>query len=289
MTCVLSAGSAVSTIGGKVNLMSSCVGLWRLNDVAASTVVLDASGQGNNGVLNDDNDTPGDATAEHSATSGNPPYLVSALTFDGTDDHVTTADFQSTLRGSFSISLWAKATTWGDQIRDLVGYCWRSAGNDYEAYIRMPDGIFQRRIKFDCESFADGIDNSIITDTAVLVDGAWNHIVCVANATTGFQGIYHNGILVKNNMSFSGGMPGFLTGGSTMCIGASRVPEGPQYFFAGTIDVVMFFSRAITAPEVEFLFNGGTKPYTTHAGYGTERRTNIYNPISGLVKNWSLK
>lgn len=265
--------------------MSSCVGLWRFNDVVASAVVLDASGQGNNGVLSDDNDTPGDTTAEHSATSGNPPYLVSALTFDGIDDHVTTADFQSVLRGSFSISLWAKAATWPVADNSLLGYYRESGPHENNMYIYV---YHSGKIGFDCSSGADSLSYSILSDV-VLTNGQWSHIVCVANAISGFLVIYHNGVLVKSGSGFSGGMPSFVTDGLSMIIAGDRGEVDAQYFFAGTIDVVMFFSRAITAPEVEFLFNGGTKPYTVHAGYGTERRTNIYNPISGSIKNWSLK
>ncbi len=221
-------------------LANGCIAHWKFNE-GSGTAVADWVG-GNDGTIQN----PAGSAWSAGVING-------AYTFDGVGAYLPTADFQSVLRGSFTISLWAKAATWPVADNSLLGYYRNSGPNENNMFIYV---YHVGKIGFECSSGADGL-SSILLSGVVLTNGQWSHIVCVANATTGFQGIYHNGVLVKSGSGFSGGMPNFVTDGLTMVVAGDRGEEDAQYFFAGTIDNVTLWNRALTFGEVEILYNNG--------------------------------
>ena len=83
---------------GWVDLLSSCVGHWKMNDNAASTTVLDSSGNGKNGTLSR---TPRYCIPQRQST-----VLNGALTFNGTSDYVDVGNVIGT--GAYTKVAWVK-------------------------------------------------------------------------------------------------------------------------------------------------------------------------------------
>lgn len=174
------------------------------------------------------------------------------LHFDGVDEYVDIADFQSLFRGSFSICCWAYSADWSVGQGYLIGYRRLQGGLKH----RVNFEVYGNGIYFDCECEPDGIDNQQYGN--VLVDGEWAFVVGTANAITGKQCLYYNGILIDSDVtSVLGGMPSFDTNGLVMPIGSIMGDTVASNFFGGLIDNVMLFNRAISLEEIKALYNNG--------------------------------
>ncbi len=260
-------GAGISAFGGRVNLMPSIVAHWRLNDNEANPNVLDATGD--NTLAWQHGNTNSDA-----ATSGNPPYLTRALSFTSANSD-SAGDFTLTTSlalSSFSISGWFKSDgTSGGNALDILSLF--DASNNQEVLLetRDSDQFFLVRIN----------NNNAHTGYTGLATpaGVWHHFVVTYTGTGG--DIYIDGVDVDNLDN-----EGAIATITRAWIGSSGNSSG---FFQGDIDNIMIFDKILSAAEIAYLFNGGVKPYSVHSGYGTERRTNVFNPIGGGIKNWSLK
>ena len=264
-------GAGVSAFGGTVNLMPSCVGQWRLNDALATTNVLDTSGQGNDGTL-----VGGDYTTDKSGSSGNPPYLNRAMTLNGTDDYIATDAIQIHDEAQYSISFWFKASGASDASRIY------SNGSSAST---TPSFLFlwgQNRLKLFIRDDGGAVQESSTTlTTNSVADSVWHHFVYTDN--NGSWNSYVDGSFNETGSYTKNAKTLNLT---TIGAVAKATPSG---FYTGGIDNVMIFNEVLNTAEIAYLRNGGVKPYSVHSGYGTERRTNVFNPIGGGIRNWSLK
>ncbi len=237
----------LTTYGG-----SGCVGHWKLNDNDWSTVVADASGNGNHGTAQ--------RKTVHLHTNGK---TNGAFNQNGTTDYIDTGDpFQSTFRDSFSVSCVVKPDDGHPAGQEFLFALRDSVGPDSRVRLSiMDDG----GVTFQYQT--EGVTASAVSAAALFSDGAetWHHIVAVADSTIqgiGGMKIYFDGVEVSLDGVFNGDTSGvtfsIFTSSQNPFIGAyNNAGGGADGFFAGGVDNVRLFNRALTAAEISALYNSG--------------------------------
>jgi hypothetical protein len=243
-----------------MDLTPYLVAHWKMNDNAASTVVLDSSGNGYNGT----------AQQNTSAlyTTGK---INGALTFNGTRDYINTNDtFQSTFRDSFSVNLWCKAT---DGITGVYQNLFNADRVAPEHFVEL--GI-RATGKFHSLYKVSGALRYAEEDNPSFIDGEndWKMLTMVAtkiSATTGNIAIYANGVLRKQgttgNIIFAN-----YTNPYNPYIGVyNRAGDTRVEWFEDSLDNVMIFNKALSQEEITYLYN---------FGYGTEDLSSGNNTLT---------
>ncbi len=189
-------------------------GVWHLKEdpvVAGPGGMIDSSGTGNHG------------TDEVNPVQ-TPGQINGSLSFDGTlDRDVLIPDNASLqLATNMTISGWARTTSADGSARLIVAK-WKALNSNYWLG------------KLDATSMAFGIDggpnaNCLLT---FVNDGAWHHVVGVADASAGQIRIYVDGVERGNNPSYDGASE---TGTSEVRIG--RSPGATLQDWNGGIDEV---------------------------------------------------
>ena len=150
---------------------------------------------------------------------------IGSLSFDGVDDRVTVAHNASLTPAAITISAWIKPATDGVTKR----------------IIDKNPGYLIRRLTNGAVQFIPGFINS----NATAPSGAWTHIVITADSTG--TNWYINGVLDKVTST------AYAPSGT-----ASLVFGGNLDFYAGDLDDVRIYNRALTATEVTALYNSGS-------------------------------
>jgi len=206
----------------------------------SGTITADTSGNGNDGTIN------GGAVFS-TGKSG------AGLSFDGTDDYVSIPCMNY---NEISISAWfyknANDTTNADTI--FGGWKWNSdiqsnEGFDIRFYKNNPDTIDFCLITEDASGTRTKMTASSNLGSST---GAWHHVVCTYNQSTGEQKLYINGALATTETHPAGNTIVPLSSYSDMRIGHSRVNNG---YFNGKIDEVYVYDRALNDQEVQNLYN----------------------------------
>ena len=222
---------------GWTNLALSCSGYWKMNDNAADTTVLDASGNGMNGTA-----------MRNTSVLHTTGKIDGALTFNGTSDYVDVGNVVGT--GAYTKVAWVKRTT--------------AAGNFYNNIISSDTQSnffwipYHQGYKL---TAGHNLDYYVVQDSVAIPADDNYYFVAVTfdpcNATTGRMVLYKNGVQVDeaNNVvipiaSTKTYIGRFLTG----------------YYFGGSIDNAMVFNRALTAAEIAALYNGGNGTEDIDAG-----------------------
>ena len=240
---------------------NNVAGHWKLNDNLPDTVVTDSGPNGNTGTL------VGGANTEDNTIAGK---INAAQQFDGAVDYVDTNDpFQSTFRDSFSVSLWVKPD---DGQPASLEYYWGVAdttGANSQMYLILDtDGTL--RIQY----LSEGGTPVDLSSTTALADGAaseWTHAVLTMtpSGTGADTALYVNSVLEASGTASNVNMSSFSSTRHPY-IGGRNVDGvlfGP---FAGGIDNVMLFNKALTQAEIDVLYN---------AGNGTELVPTTYTAI----------
>ena len=270
----------VNTSGGFDNLNSDLVGYWTFDgaDVDWATgAVTDRSGSGNNGTVSG----LGTTTASTEGVSGQ------ALEFDGSDDYVTIADTDTLTFGNdtvdepFSFSLWVKLNAF-DALGGLIGKWNAQAGTN--EWVAFTSNTVNGDVRFILRDASTGGDIEALTG-AVLSLNTWAHVVGTYDGSESQSGlvIYVNGTTVASTNSVSGSYTAMENTSNNVDIGRFIDGGGVVDDINGTLDEVRVYSRALTASEVEVLYNQ-TKPArnvvnktVTRGGLG-----------SGLVGHWTF-
>lgn len=176
----------------------------------------DESGNGNNGTII--GATP---TADrHGAPD-------SAYSFDGVDDYVRINDSPSlNITGDFTVSAWIRTTAVGKIV----------FSNMLE--ISPHDG-YSFRLNNDGTMYVISGDVALLDNVPVNI-GTWRHVAVTLTGGTGR-------IYVDGHLDLAGplGAPTSFSGDQT--IGASYTP---YYWFAGDMDDVQVYNRALSPPEI---------------------------------------
>ncbi len=201
-------------------LTSGMVGYWSFNgqDISGTTA-YDRSGQGNNGTINGAKPDGG--------------KVGQALSFNGTNNSVTTS--LNTQFNDFTVSLWFKD--------DGV----------IQTYERLVDknyvgGFWLGRNGSTANSWGGGILESSgpYGIFGTFPDGRWNHLVSVRSGTSHI--LYANGVQVNSNTVASTALD---TTAVTIGNGTTNQAGGM------IIDEVRIYNRALSAQEVQLLYNLG--------------------------------
>lgn len=245
-------------------LEDGLVGHWKLNEASGPTAADSATG----------ND--GTYTNSPTPTAG---YYNNALEFSGntganaTNDRLAIGDpADGSLdfgTNSFSYGLWLYATgsvgtydmpwTKGGGCVGCRGYDMEFGSGSWTTYIG--DG--------------DEVNTSTVSASPIL--NAWTHVMVVVDRPASKHNTYVNGALVTSDtISATFGSVDTTT---VATIGAS---SSGAYPFLGMIDDVRVYNRALTADEVDLLYNGGQSCGDSFGACSTAGQKN-YDPTDGSV------
>ena len=209
------------------------VAWWKLNDNAATDVVVDSIGS-NTGTASANTDTK--------SVVG---VVNRALIFDAADDEVncgSDSSIDDIFDGGATVSLWLLSSGRGQNNEGIaIGKLgWTLGMIDDTTTIQFTQG------------FSLNVGSWQITITA----GVWQHLIVVYDSRSSNNNpiAYLNGVLVAATETSEpdGNTPEDAS--EALVIGDNRVSDRS---WDGKIDNVMLFTRELTAKEVKYLYHGG--------------------------------
>ncbi|MHC4457121.1 MAG: LamG domain-containing protein [Planctomycetota bacterium] len=233
------------------SMATHCVGHWKMNDNAANAAVSDCSGGGNHGTFNDPTGDPN--TDQHCVTG----KINAALSFDGSDDFVDVGYVIGD--GAYTKAAWVKRQG-GVQNNIISADAW--------SHVLWAPSSYSFKLSAGHNYHEPGGGHDLVQDSETL-DEAW-HFVAVTfdpDVESGKMVLYKDGAAVDeaNNVP-------------TQLLGKTYIGQFlTDYNFEGSIDNVMIFDKALTAEEIQTLYNGGQ---------GTE---NPFLTVVSIVMNGSFE
>lgn len=208
---------------------TNLVGWWTFNEGSGTVSTADLSGRGNTAFL----------TNSPAWTNG---IAGSALRFNGVSTFLslgTNIDFPA--GSSLTLCAWVRCEANNtSSFQGIIAK--RPSSPSYQFGLNFNNTTFQ--VYTTGSSGVQAFSYALPTNT-------WVHVVGVFSATSA-TAFYTNGVLF-GTLGSGGGISG-NTGGYTM-IGSSI--NGNTEPFAGTIDDVRIYNRALTATEISQLYNNG--------------------------------
>lgn len=204
---------------------------WKMNDAAATTDVVDATGNGHTGTASANTDTLTVAGKIGTALE----FVTASSRYVSVPDH---DDLDLTAGGT--IAMWVK---WDGTfvITDARNPRLFDRVEDPQVCL-IAGGAIQMRMA----GAASGRDTR--TSTGVLVAGQWTHVACVFGQA---KAIYVNGV-DRTETRGDSRLP-TLTGGSF--IGSRNTVGG---FFGGVLDDVRIYKRPLSVQEIQAIYNSGS-------------------------------
>ena len=232
-------------------LLENLVAHYKMNDTAASTVVIDSQGTSN-------------GTSQRNTSLMTTAGIVNtALDFDGTNDWVNcNTNFLTILKADFTVCLWLKPDDGNIDINseDIFGSYTANPLSSMFTIYHSDNDIYINYKTADVGLFPGPL---YMSSTDAFTDGAQDwHFVVIA--------IYQNGAVVSgklwiNDTLVEGSseamvMTGFTDSGNLLIGQANMDLLGPAagFEFAGPIDNVMVFDKALSDDEVAFIYNSGS-------------------------------
>ena len=207
------------------SLASGLVGHWTFDgQYLTTTTSTDTSGSGNNGTL-----TGGPVPT--------PGRLGQALSFDGVDDCVLAAGTAGgyTNSQSHTYAFWMYPTNVSDT------YNWAFYGGSTSLILASNHPRF----------FYNAGSSYVIDTLTTIALNTWYHVVASYDATTNKVTFYVNGLPTTTS-----GALGTWTSSGGSDVGSYSGCPGSNYF-NGSLDDVRVYSRALSANEVQQLYNLG--------------------------------
>jgi concanavalin A-like lectin/glucanase superfamily protein/putative esterase len=214
--------------GAPVSPVENDVAYWKF-DEGSGTTAADSSGNGNVATLNG----PTWASGE----------IGGALNFDGVNDYVSVPDASSLDNTSaLTIAFWVKPTILDGSPRGIVSK--RTAPSIQDAYsVFFSTG---NRLFVDIDT-----SNDRFSTNTVFLTNTWYHVAVTYDGTLALASrvnVYVNGVRDKTAGETSASIPNY---GSSLTLGKLG---GTTSYFAGSLDDVRIYNRALTATEVSSLF-----------------------------------
>jgi predicted alpha-1,6-mannanase (GH76 family) len=200
------------------------LGWWPL-DASSGTVAVDASGNGNNGTVNE-------------ASWNTDGEMNGCLNFNGSNSDV---QINNPVSADSSISFWVKTTQTGG-----TGQWYRGAGLVDGDAPGVADDFGAALVG---GKFAFGIgnpDTTLLSNTAIN-DGAWHLCVATRQQEAGAIHVYVDGVLQATDPANKN----TLNASAKLLFGA--IASGGGYF-NGSLDDVKIFGRALSSDEVAALY-----------------------------------
>ncbi len=233
----------------KFPITNGLVSWWRMNEKVGTTI-KDSFG------------TNTGTSANNASTMTVAGKVGNALDFNGSDDYVTignstSLDFSSST--GLTVSCWVKINNSADTTRNfLVSKHNGGANGTFFLEVFNPSTNTVTIKVMDTDT---GTQNSVVESTVTINDGAWHHIVGVANVTNTSMQLYIDGVQ-KQNVSKS-----LLSSG----IKEEDIPVVFGQFYNagaynslhlnGALDEVCIFNRALSATEVTALYDSSLLAY----------------------------
>ncbi len=221
--------------------------LWLPFDETAGTVANDLAGFNNVGVY-------GPGTAKPTPGAG---LVAGALTFDGVNDyaevaHATDVDILGNcvldVAESFTIDFWVKT-----QSSAILQTILDKRTNPGDPNLPIGYHVFLSNGRPGLQMSVGTTFSNFIAPTAVN-DGQWHFVAIAVQRCRPAAG----NIYVDNNPPFTfQPLLASLSNSASLLIG-KRQPAFTDNFFAGALDELELFKRALTAAEVQALFNAGS-------------------------------
>ena len=214
------------------------VGWWKLDEASGSTAI-DSSQNNHEGII----------TNFSSANLGKTGVIKTAYEFDGTNDRVQIPN-DETLRGmsQLTLSVWIYAHSKSNYDRILVKSD-NNAVNSDRTYRLMMNNT--GKLRFMCFNQSQTLADILEDGTFSL--NTWIHMVGVYDGTNTY--LYLNG----NVQSDVGNLTGTVYSDSgienTVTIGGGE--QNNNFSFNGIIDDARIYNRALTASEIQALYNQG--------------------------------
>ncbi|MDI6097035.1 LamG domain-containing protein [Actinoplanes sp. NEAU-A12] len=233
---------------------------WRFEDSSSQNSVLDASSNGNTG------------TKSGGLTWTADGYRHQAMSFDGTDDHVTATGTVVDTRDSFTVSAWAYLTT------NLTGYKTVAAmlgTNSSTFWLRSNAGTNWQFAMTESDAVAP--TTAVASSAVAPVLGQWVHLTGVYDDPRDKIYLYVNGVATTaaKTVEWAAAPAGPFTVGRARNGG----PTSTNYF-TGTIDDVRLYDTALTSAEVQAIYRAPTTAWDFDEGVGdtTQDRARTTNP-----------
>ena len=228
-----------------------------------NTILADSSGNGNNGMLYNNNGSNNKSVAGK---------IGNALVFDGTDDRVDATAFD--VNDSFSFSLWVDPNSTASN-QAFIGKHTSSGGN------LILFGYYYNGYHFSIRNVSYQLN--------VPLDQNWQHlvVVCTDAGTSTDVTVYKNGAVLWSQTLAA--EVGDVSGGKGWTIGQDWDSSTSRTDLCnGVIDEVSIWNGALTADEVAELHaaGAGLRADTLAAATGVPELTNVsflgnYSDISG--------
>jgi hypothetical protein len=218
------------------------VGWWPFNGNAN-----DESGNGNNGTVNGAN-----LTADR---FGN---VNKAYSFDGVDDFISTSFSPPLFNNSRSFSFWIKhSLSLNSQIFTY--------GSFLPSYSSFRLGVNENF--GGCQGISFNVSDGQITKYQVTNDNQWHNVVLTMNTGDNLHDvkIYFDGILLNSLYcsDYAGSTPVNTISQQTLRIGTDIFLN---QFYNGSLDDIGIWNRALTACEVQHLYNAELNSANVSAG-----------------------
>ena len=163
------------------------------------------------------------------------------------------ADLQFTAQQSFTLALWVKSAFFNPFEEAIIAKS-RDVGNYYGLYIALnADGS---------RTWSARGPNPALNLDGGPVGGGWTHLALVQDGAAGKRYFYVNGVLANAGQAQAGDGPGAL------CMTQQNIGSN-EASFAGDIDEVRIYNRALAANEVPHLMGSPVLEVhsnVTHAG-----------------------
>ena len=213
-------GSKLLLKSGEGEPSDGLVGLWHFNgDPDNVTNAIDSSGQGNDGTI-------------IGATFTKDGRFGGAYEFNGSTDYIEiiSPDNSTTFDGSFSLSIWSKSSNRTGLPHHGVNVFGGAIPRLYLQGVSMAYGS------------GDFIDAVMTIPTGITDYSTWNHWVYMYNGS--HEVAYVNGVLKASKNR------------TAEAVTVKIIGKVPSFFFNGTIDEVAIYNRALSAEEVNKLYQG---------------------------------
>lgn len=240
---------------------SGLIGWWTFDGKDALT---DKSGQNQNGT-----------NYGADVTSGR---IGQAMSFNGSSDYISFgANALYALANDVSVSAWVYVTDMDASRRGPIV----SKRHGYSIYAAGGNGT----MSYLCyEGYTDsGWGNNFCSSSRVLTKNRWHHVALSFKANT-YDALYVDGVLVGNGVPV-GGHSGYY---ENLLVGWGGSGEwGTPPYFAGKIDDVRVYNRAISIAEVKQLYALGSSA-TINKTIGAQSYNQGQGINRGLVGWWTL-
>ena len=250
---------ALSTPAWAWDISAALQGYWKMNDNAASTTVLDASGNGHNGTFNDASGNPN--TSTHSVAG----KLNTALTMDDADDYINMGDVCDQGTNNFSVAFWY----YSDEPPMGAHIIKKQDASSYGYLIEVLNSL---KVKLNMYDNTGSAQYNAQAET-VLTSGIFNLVVIVCDRTQTTAKVYIDNVesTVTNTFGTLSGV-GNVDNAGNFNIGNAALARR----LAGDIDNVQIFNRVLTSDEITALWNSGAGTEATSGGAsGTVGNSNI--------------